>query len=171
MNNKLRSYAAIALFYTMTAIPMAIVFLYEKTIGSYIIFMKIYFRKILLKSPEKVRTRLSNIYAFDFHGLLHNQDYLSQVNLRDFILNNTLEELSYYVDEHTYRAIINSEHRFSSIFDQYEKEVKIEYILPNLNATGIGNLAFVCLHHPDEQVKTNTKNTLEQLKEHYAAFA
>lgn len=109
--------------------------------------MKLFNRDREIKKPNK---------QFDGNGLRYDVKYLKKVFKRVIFL--PLEEQAQFVDKITYMMYK----------DPLYKPDKLEPVhFGQLNTTSIGNLAFLACHHPDEEIKNYSINTLEMIKVYF----
>lgn len=108
---------------------------------------------------------------FDNNGLKFSVEYLNDLGLNNIFL--PLEYMAEYADIVTVKAMQENSITFqktalSSLILDNSNEINLD----QLNATGIGNLAYVYLHTTDEQLKYETLLFLNKLlKIHIGKFA
>jgi hypothetical protein len=97
-------------------------------------------------------------YIFNSNGLRFDLDHLKTIK-RD-ILKMPVETQAEYVDQVTYVACARSSHEpLAHPFDPERAD--------QLNATSIGNVAFVSRYHPEEIVREFAKFQLQRIKHHF----
>lgn len=94
------------------------------------------FSEILSQLKHDVRKHLP---YFDSNGLKHNIDHINSIRVEEFI-HLPLEDQAKYSDIMAHQFCKSGQEAFSN------EGSEIDYA--NINVTGIGNAAYVCLNHP-----------------------
>lgn len=97
---------------------------------------------------------------FDKDGLRFPSDYLQAVGKSIVML--PLELMAEYVDGVTHDLIDEDNQPF--IFEQViNRDINVEEEYPSINATGIGNLAYICLNCKNEKAREITEKILDEI--------
>lgn len=128
--------------------------------------------------PEHVRQYIldHDKYWFDENGLLHHIDDLNKINIRDLVTENDMKALSKYVDIDTYSYVhhpetstlkaIETELGKNPIFSVELEQEDYTFV----NATHIGNFAYIALHGPVKADRQTATQNINDLKEYFGAF-
>lgn len=98
---------------------------------------------------------------FDMYGLRHSIEQLNKIG--GSIITIPLECMAEYVDIVTKNAIDNNDGYF--ILTQVLNTDDDSINFSKLNATAIGNIAYVCLNCSDETARLKSEKTLERYEE------
>ena len=123
-----------------------------------------YYQNVMLTGAAGFKF-LEPAKEFDEFGLKHPSDYLKQISANIILL--PLEFMAEYVDLITKTAIDEND---KAIIIEANEQLKIlnkmtldDLIERVLNATSIGNMAYVALNCKDEEVKKNTEEMLNRI--------
>lgn len=95
---------------------------------------------------------------FDLNGLKYSKAHLKKI--RKNLLFQSLERLEQYVDYNTKRMVQDP----GSDAMILKNIILWEGPSADLNATSIGNLAYIALNHPNKFIKIRCKEILNELK-------
>lgn len=142
MKPKFFAHTLLALIIVLTFIEGCVSFLYHLPIR-FIRYQMEYFRVVLSKSDERIRTIILPLFVFDVNGLLHEINYLKNLDKRIVLKEFTLQTLSFYVDETTFDWVNSHEQPLECLNE--ERVIEGGY-----NVTSLGNLAYIHLYsqHP-----------------------
>jgi hypothetical protein len=95
---------------------------------------------------------------FDGNGLRYDISYLNKVFIK--VVNAPIKEQAQFVDKITY-CMYKDPLMKAGIFQPYSFD--------SFNTTSIGNLAFMVLNHPDQDVREYCADILNKAKNHFGS--
>lgn len=117
-------------------------------------------KNAIVQLPQRYRAELKQ---FDENGLRHNHAHLEQIKME--IATWPIKKQAEYVDEVTKKEVDDG---YPSLALFLQTTEGIDFT--KLNATSVGNLAYMVLHHPEESRQIEALNILNQIKEYFESF-
>jgi hypothetical protein len=117
------------------------------------------FKAELLILPQDVREVLN---MWDIHNLKHNAKYLGQI--RNELVFWEIEKQAGFVDRITKEMVDKDEIVMNGIYFAYLDE---GFNPVSVNATAVGNLAYIALNAKDHVVKNIAKSKLKEIRMHF----
>lgn len=108
------------------------------------------FRYELTQMPHKIRKHFP---YYDTHGLKHSTEYLQSIRI-DEMIKWTFEEQAEYAD----KIVVN----FCKEGASSEFEHEIHYM--DINATSIGNAAYIILNHPSLEEREKAYQVMNKIE-------
>lgn len=97
---------------------------------------------------------------FDEYGLRFPAEYLN--NIGHYVVFMPLEYMAQYADVITTQAVDEKDEEF--LWNQIiNEDINVEQIYDSINATAIGNLAYVCLKSHSDKAREITEKILNEI--------
>lgn len=132
---------------------------------------KVAFKAMMSKIPHVGRKTLPK--WFDYYGLRYDINYLQSLSLKDMVLLED-EELADYVDEVTYNFCKKKKRKVMPYIPLYPNIATLnasddddDISFRNLNATSLGNIAYLSLNHPNHEERQQANSLLIKIRKHY----
>lgn len=121
-------------------------------------YLKSEYQDFICKAPQWVRQGI-NVYCQ--HGLKHNIEWLKNLNIAE-VLALDIDKMAAFADQNCVEGV-DKVH----IMGDLPGPADYKNTAININATGIGNLAFVALNHSDAKTGQKAFETINYLKNFY----
>ena len=109
-------------------------------------------------NPLKLK-KVSPSETFDEHGFRYPIDHLKAMGI--FVVSFPLEIMATYCDRSTKLLVDEGDIDFliNSVYEYDFEQMDIRY----LNATGVGNMAYACLHCKEQKARNILENQLNKI--------
>lgn len=123
------------------------------------------FRSFLIQQPEEIRKLLK---VYDTNGLLHNARYLSLETTRNYVASLPVSKQIDFADFVTSKSV-RKKRPYKDVSFDYDSLIYSlkELDMTMVNATSIGNLAFLATYCDNEDLKLTAADTLEYIRGYF----